>query len=89
MARKQRDDMVHKRVHVHKSTNILLTVMAELMEENYRDVLEAAILYGLAYMNEENNVKMVKWLDKVQLPSIDDVDEFILAKASDWDDAVA
>lgn len=89
MAKKQYDDMVHKRVHVHKSTNVLLTVMAELMDQSYRDVLEAAILYGLAYMNESNNVKMTKWLDTVRLPSIEDVDKFILAKASGWDDALA
>ncbi len=82
------DDLVHKRFHIHKSTNILLITMAELMGESHRDVLEAAILYGLAYMNEENKLKLTKWLDQVQLPTIEDVDSFIKQRAKGWDDKV-
>ena len=44
-------DMVHKRVHIHRSTSMLLSTMSELMGESYRDTFEAALLYGMAYMN--------------------------------------
>ena len=71
------NDMVHKRVHIHKSTSMLLSTMSELMGESYRDTFEAALLYGLAYMNEYNNMHMTQWLDEVKLPKIDDVDKFI------------
>ena len=71
------NDMVHKRVHIHKSTSMLLTTMAELMGESYRDTFEAALLYGLAYMNEYNNMHMTQWLDEVKLPKIEDVDKFV------------
>ena len=69
--------MVHKRVHIHKSTSMLLSTMSELMGESYRDTFEAALLYGLAYMNEYNNMHMTQWLDEVKLPKIEDVDKFI------------
>ena len=71
------NDMVHKRVHIHKSTSMLLSTMSELMGESYRDTFEAALLYGLAYMNEYNNMHMTQWLDEVKLPKIVDVDKFI------------
>ena len=47
------------------------------MGESYRDTFEAALLYGLAYMNEYNNMHMTQWLDEVKLPKIEDVDKFI------------
>ena len=71
------NDMVHKRVHIHKSTSMLLSTMSELMGESYRDTFEAALLYGLAYMNEYNNMHMTQSLDEVKLPKIEDVDKFI------------
>ena len=71
------NDMVHKRVHIHKSTSMLLSTMSELMGESYRDTFEAALLYGLAYMNEYNNMHMTQWLDEVTRPKIEDVDKFI------------
>ena len=71
------NDMVLKRVHIHKSTSMLLSTMSELMGESYRDTFEAALLYGLAYMNEYNNMHMTQWLDEVKLPKIEDVDKFI------------
>ena len=48
-----------------------------MMGESYRDTFEAALLYGLAYMNEYNNMHMTQWLDEVKLPKIEDVDKFI------------
>jgi|TARA_R110000744_G_scaffold287050_2_gene398287 hypothetical protein len=51
--------------------------MSELMGESYRDTFEAALLYGMAYMNEHNKMNMTQWLDEVKLPKIEDVDKFI------------
>ena len=39
--------------------------MSELMGESYRDTFEAALLYGMAYMNESNKMNMTQWLDEV------------------------
>lgn len=86
--KRQRDNMVHKRFHIHKSTNILLLTLAELMGESYRDVIEAAILYGIAHMNTENKLKLTEWLDTVKLPDIMDVDEFIAKQADGWGELV-
>ena len=86
--KRQRDNMVHKRFHIHKSTNLLLVTLAELMGESYRNTIEAAILYGIAYMNTENKLKLAEWIDTVKLPDIIDVDEFIAKKADDWGELV-
>ncbi len=71
-----RVDKVHKRVYLSKKTNLMLTVMNELMQNDvYDEFIERCILYGLAHINDKNKVDFAKWTDQLILPTVADVDK--------------
>lgn len=72
-----KDRLIHKRIHIKLSTSLLVGMMADLMGANYQETMEAAVLYGLAYMNEKNKMNMMKWTDELKLPSIKDIEDFM------------
>jgi hypothetical protein len=69
---------IHKRVHMTLRTDLLVNVMASLMGSDYTSTMEAAILYGLAYLNEKNNLNLNYWTNEVKLPTLKDVDDLLM-----------
>lgn len=75
---KLRKDKVHKRVYISHKTNLMLTVMNTLMQNDvYDEFVERCILYGLAYINDSNKINMNKWTSDLTLPSLKDVEEIL------------
>jgi DNA-binding sugar fermentation-stimulating protein len=75
---KQRKTKVHKRVYITEKTNLMLTVMNTLMQNDiYDEFVERCILYGLAYINDSNKINMNKWTSDLKLPSLKDVEEYL------------
>lgn len=77
-----RHELVQKRFFITPTTNLILNIMNELMPMQTKDeFVEAALLYGMAYINQQNKLKMSAWVDKLQLPRMEDVEELLAARA--------
>lgn len=77
--KKHKEHMVQKRFSIRPSTNVLIGVMAALAPGNptKRDVVEAALLYGIAYMNDIYKIEVNKWMGQVKLPTLKEVEEIV------------
>lgn len=42
-----------------------------------RQLFEAALLIGMAYLNEHNKLNLTAWKDQITLPSIKEAEEYI------------
>jgi len=68
---------IHKRVHMDITVDILVDTLAKLTNSSYQEALEAALLYGVAYINQRNSLELMKWVDEVKLPTLKDVEEIL------------
>lgn len=68
---------VHKRVHLDITTDILVDTLAKLTNSSYQQAMEAALLFGVAYINQRNNLDLMKWVGEVKLPTLKDVEDLL------------
>jgi len=68
---------VHKRVHMEITIDLLVETLAKLTNSSYQQALEAALLYGVAYINQRNKLELMKWVDEIKLPTLKDVEDII------------
>lgn len=66
---------IHKRVQLDITCDILVQTLATLSGTSYKHALEAAVLYGVAYLNMKNKMEMTNWIGEIQLPTLKDVEE--------------
>jgi len=67
---------IHKRVHLEQSTDILVSTLASLTNVSYQEAMEAALLFGVAYINQKNKLDLMKWVDRIELPTLENVENF-------------
>lgn len=68
---------IHKRVHLDITTDILVDTLAKLTNSSYQQAMEAALLFGVAYINQRNNLDLMKWVGEVKLPTLKDVEDLL------------
>lgn len=68
---------IHKRVHMDITVDLLVETLARLTNSSYQEALEAALLFGVAYINQRNRLELMKWVDGITLPDIKDVEEIL------------
>lgn len=75
MAKKSDKRTIHKRVHLDVTIDILVDTLAKLTNASYQEAMEAALLFGVAYINQRNKLEIMKWVGQVELPQIKDVED--------------
>jgi len=59
------------------TVDLLVETLARLTGSSYQDALEAALLFGVAYINQRNNLELMKWVGGITLPTLKNVEEII------------
>ncbi len=73
-------ERVQRRFRMRRGTRLLIKTYAELMGISFEDAMDQTCLYGIAYLNQRNEMNLMDWMDTVKLPKLVDVDSYTRAE---------